>query len=196
MKDSLTSPEHSSGSLNISVPEVAEMFRKVVQKAASQLDLSPAQLAEQAEIPKSTLSMILSDKNDRLPSLMNCLKLAYALHLDIADFFPLVNARTRYLGDLKGAFLHPKQISTPKLFEILQELQPWSSAQWCPYNIPDFCKTPEFLAIENRISLEAAQAQIGIYNQASYLNVPGVILLRASVLGSGPINRLAVSLYG
>ena len=166
----------------ISSAQAAEMFRMVVKKAAHQMDLSMGQLAAQAGIPKSTLFMLISGANDRLPSIMNCLRLARALNLEIGDFFPHVSAHQLTLDKLSGAFLHPMQIHTPELFEILQSLQPWTSAYWCPNNIPDFCKSPEFLAVENNIPLPEATAQIELYNQADYQNVPGIMLLRQSVL--------------
>lgn len=185
MIDHLSPQDIASSDSSIAGAEIAEMFRQILKKAITQQDISPAELAVRAGIPKSTLSMIISGKNDRLPSLLNCLKLARALALDIGDFFPQVRAHETSLGGLNRAFLNPQKISPTKVFELLQRMQPWTSAYWCLTNIPDFCKSPEFLAIEKGISPTAAAAQIeqeSMFNRVNYQNTSGIMILRKSIL--------------
>ena len=114
--------------------------------------------------------------------MLNCLRIASAINVDIEDLLPKTSSGAQSVDHLAGAFLHPKQISPIEMFDVIRSVAPWEKAYFCPDTLPEFCKTLDFVMSENGIGETEAMAYLNTVLQIDYLAVAGVMILKENVL--------------
>lgn len=148
-----------------------------------ELDISASELARLIGSPRSTVSSILSDDNNRLPHLYTLVLVARALSLPIENFLPknMLNADT---NPVKGAgkFINPDKLDIEAFFELISKYKFGPKTYYHPRSIPEFCKTNHMLADEYKISLEKAGIYKASLQKFFQIDLSGIILLDHNML--------------
>lgn len=157
--------------------------RNCLLERMHELDISASELARLIGSPRSTISSILSDDNNRLPHLYTLILVSRALSLPIENFLP---KNMLYIGTNSmsgaGSFIHPNNLDVENFLGLISKYKFGPKTYYHPRSIPEFCKTSHMLSTEYRITPERADIYRSNLQNFFTTELSGLILLDKNIL--------------
>lgn len=177
-----SNPEVQTESLD--AKDIAAYFRHRVREYCAAQSIRPSQLARLAAVSKPTVSSIFAETSDttRLPNLLNSMRIAQALNVQVEDLLPDLSFDKQKAEILSASYINAEIVSLDQVFGVIQSVAPWKKAYFCPDTIPEFCKTKEFIMSESGLSETAATAYMSNIKFMDFGTIEGVMVLKENIL--------------